>query len=146
MRWEAGRFELAFSRIEESPFRFRVGITTSEDLSSFGPVEVLDEPRAGGLASPDLTRAPSGELVLAVNTHTRDGPLSLPKLYRREGAGPGSLCPSAPLPVESHDGPFARLIDAALAHTPVGSASPPSGSSASRSPGARREISTVPGK
>jgi hypothetical protein len=113
-----GRWRLLFSDIREEPFRFRIGITSSPDLLAWSPVERW-QPEVGGLASPDVTRDENGVYVVTYNSHTRDV-AGQPKLYVRTSLDFSSW--SAPQRLAFTVRPRAgdTLIDAALAHAPIG--------------------------
>ena len=121
IRHQQGQWWLFGSRIAEDPFRFRIGVFTSEDLGAWMLEDEWDDPAVGGLASPDLTRHEEG-YVAVYNSHTTDAGGALPKLYRRVASTPEELsrAPAERLAADILPQPFERLIDAALAHTDDG--------------------------
>ena len=114
-----GRWQLLFSHVREDPFRFRIGLTSSADLTSWSPVELWDQPEVGGVASPDVTRTRNGTYVVTYNSHTRDVD-GLNKLYARTSLDFRTWSPPRRLAFDVRPLPTDRLIDAALAHTKRG--------------------------
>ena len=114
-----GRWRLAFSHVREDPFRFRIGLASSEDLMSWSPVELWDQPEVGGVASPDITRFRSGTYAITYNSHTRDVD-GLNKMYVRTSLDFASWSPPRRLALEVRPRSSDRLIDAAVAHTANG--------------------------
>lgn len=114
-----GRWRLLFSHVSEDPFRFRIGISSSEDLLRWSPIELWDQPELGGVASPDVTRDPGGNYVVTYNAHTRDVEGGT-KLYVRTSPDFGSWTAPVRLAPAIRPGGDEFLIDAALAHTSHG--------------------------
>ncbi|MGH9222324.1 MAG: hypothetical protein ACRD2W_00635, partial [Acidimicrobiales bacterium] len=119
VRLVAGRWQLLFSHVREDPFRFRIGLTSSEDLISWAPVELWDQPEVGGVASPDITRDRNGAYVVTYNSHTRDTN-GLNKMYARTSLDFRHWSPPRRLAFDVRPRPTDRLIDAAVAHTSHG--------------------------
>ena len=121
VRHHEGRWWLFGSRIAGDPFRFRLGVFTSSDLSEWTLESEWDDEAVGGLASPDVTRHPAG-YVAVYNSHTTDVEGALPKLYHRVAPDLAGLsdAPSERLAESVFGIPIERLIDAALAHTEDG--------------------------
>jgi hypothetical protein len=114
-----GRWRLLFSHVREDPFRFRIGLTSSEDLLQWSPVELWDQPEVGGVASPDVTRDRNGTYIVTYNSHTRDV-TGETKLYARTSANFQSWSAPQRLALEVRPRPDDRLIDAAVAHARTG--------------------------
>ena len=114
-----GRWQLLFSHVRENPFRFRIGLTSSEDLLSWAPVRLWDQSEVGGVASPDVTRDRNGEYVVTYNSHTRDTD-GLNKLYVRTSLDFRNWSPPRRLAFDVRPQATDRLIDAAVAHTDHG--------------------------
>jgi hypothetical protein len=114
-----GRWRLLFSYVKEDPFRFRIGLSSSPDLTGWSPVEVWDQPEVGGIASPDVTRGRDGSYVVTYNSHTRDVD-GATKLYARTSADFRTWSAPQRLAFDVRPQPDDRLIDAALAHTDAG--------------------------
>ncbi len=119
VRLVGGRWQLLFSHVREDPFRFRIGLSSSGDLRAWTPVELWDQPEVGGVASPDITRDPSGTYVVTYNSHTRDVD-GLTKLYARTSPDFRSWSAPRRLALDVRPQPDDRLIDAAVAHTSGG--------------------------
>ena len=119
VRFVDGRWHLLFSHVREDPFRFRIGLTSSEDLLAWTPVETWDQPQVGGVASPDITRTPDGTYAVTYNSHTRDVD-GLNKLYARTSLDFRTWSPPRRLAFGVRPEPTDRLIDAAVAHTRYG--------------------------
>ncbi len=114
-----GRWRMLFSYVRDDPFRFRIGLTDSGDLTSWSGVKVWDQPGVGGVASPDITRDRNGTYIVTYNSHTRDLD-GLNKLYARTSLDFRSWSPPQRLALPVRRRPTDRLIDAALAHTRTG--------------------------
>lgn len=114
-----GRWRMLFSHVREDPFRFRIGLTDSADLTSWSTVQLWDQPEVGGVASPDVTRDRNGAYIVTYNSHTRDVN-GLNKLYARTSPDFRSWSPPQRLALSVRPEPTDRLIDAAIAHTPNG--------------------------
>ena len=114
-----GRWRMLFSDVREDPFRFRIGLTSSTDLTNWSTVDVWDDPKVGGVASPDVTRDASGAYVVTYNSHTRDVK-GLNKLYARTSLDFENWSTPQRLAFDLRPKKSDRLIDAALAHTPAG--------------------------
>jgi hypothetical protein len=110
-----GRWRLLFSHVREDPFRFRIGLTSSEDLLQWTPVELWDQPDLGGVASPDITRDRQGTYIVTYNSHTRDVTGGT-KLYARTSRDFRSWLAPQRLAFDVRPTPEDRLIDAAVAH------------------------------
>lgn len=117
---DTGTWRFGYSEIEESPFRFRLGFTSSPDLVTFTRGETIDQPTTGGLASPSVTRAPDGTYVMVYNSHTRDEGDTANKLYYRTSTDAVSWSEPHRIHITGADADTDRLIDAALAHTETG--------------------------
>jgi len=113
-------WRLGYSEIHADPFRFVLGFASSRDLVTFERGESLDQPETGGLASPDVVRAPNGEYVMTYNSHTTDVDGAAPKLYYRTSENLVTWSEPHRFHIEGADAPEDRLIDAAIAF--VGSA------------------------
>jgi len=114
-----GRWQMLFSHVREDPFRFRIGITDSADLTSWTAARLWDQPEVGGLASPDITRDRNGAYIVTYNSHTRDvGGLN--KMYARTSLDFRSWSPPRRLALSVRPRPDDRIIDAAVAHTSNG--------------------------
>jgi hypothetical protein len=121
VRYDGGAFRMLFSDIRATPnFRFRIGLLSSATLTGWsGTPQLWDDPALGGLASPDVTRFGNGEWLVTFNSHTRDVVGKLPKLYARTTRdfvtfGPARRIARSLYPTDE------RLIDAAVAHAPIG--------------------------
>ena len=114
-----GRWQLLFSHVREDPFRFRIGITSSEDFTAWSDVELWDQPEVGGVASPDVTRDVDGTFVVTYNSHTRDVD-GLTKMYYRTSRDFRRWSPPRRLAFDIRPEPEDRIIDAAVAHTDGG--------------------------
>lgn len=111
-------WQLGYSEIQAEPFRFRIGFATaSADLGTVTRGATLDQPETGGLASPDIVRAPDGRHVMTYNSHTRDIGEAANKLYFRTSTDLVTWSPPARIHVDGADADTDRLIDAALAFT-----------------------------
>lgn len=114
-------WHFGFSYIRDDPFRFRLGFSATPDFVSFGPLEVIDQPEVGGLASPDVSTAPDGTFVVTYNSHTRDVGESANKLYLRTSADLRTWSGPRRIVIEGADGADDRLIDAAMVFADEGS-------------------------
>lgn len=114
-------WHFGFSHIRDDPFRFRLGFSSTPDFVSFAPLEEVDQPEVGGLASPDVTTAPDGTYVVTYNSHTRDVGETANKLYYRTSADLRAWSAPRRLVIEGADGPDDRLIDAAMVFADEGS-------------------------
>ncbi len=115
-----GRWHLGYSQAQAEPFRFRIGLSSSPDLQEFEHLPTLDEPAVGGLASPDVVRAPDGTYVMTFNSHTRDVGETLNKLYYRTSTDLRTWSAPTRFHIEGADADTDRLIDAAVAFTDHG--------------------------
>jgi hypothetical protein len=116
----AGTWHLGYSEISDQPFRFRLGFASSPDLREFETAPTLDQPETGGLASPNVVRAPDGRYVMTYNSHTRDVGATLNKLYYRTSLDLVTWSEPARFHIGGADGDQERLIDGALAFTETG--------------------------
>jgi hypothetical protein len=112
-----GKWHLGYSHITETPFRFRLGFSTTSDWRTFEEAPVIDQLDVGGLASPTVVRASDGSFVMTYNSHTRDVGDALNKLYWRTSSDLRTWSEPHRFHVEGADGPEDRLIDAAVAFT-----------------------------
>jgi hypothetical protein len=115
-----GTWHLGYSLIRDDPFRFRLGFASTTDLVSFDHGPTLDQPDTGGLASPDVVRAPDGRYVMTYNSHTRDVGEAQSKLYYRTSTDLLTWSPPTRIHVEGADAPEDRLIDGAFAFAESG--------------------------
>ena len=115
-----GSWHVGYSHISDNPFRFRLGFSTTPDLRTFETAPTLDQPETGGLASPDVVRAPDGRFVMVYNSHTRDVEGVDSKLYYRTSSDLTTWSPPTRLHVDGLDAATDRLIDGALAFTDIG--------------------------
>lgn len=109
-----GRWHFGYSEASSDPFRFRLGFASSADLIAFDRGATLDQEDTGGLASPDVTRAPDGRFVMTYNSHTRDVVGSESKLYYRTSVDLKTWSAPTRLRVEGADAATDRVIDAAM--------------------------------
>lgn len=116
----AGVWHLGYSQIRDDPFRFRLGFSFTVDWRVFEHGPTIDQPVTGGLASPNVTRAPDGQFVMTYNSHTSDADGAESKLYFRTSTDLSSWSAPTRIHVEGADAPEDRLIDAALAFTDAG--------------------------
>jgi hypothetical protein len=110
-----GTWRFGYSELTEDPFRVRLGFASSDDLRAFTRAPTLDQPETGGLASPDVVRAPDGRWVMTYNSHTRDVGAAQSKLYFRTSNDLQTWSPPTRIHVGGADADGDRLIDAALA-------------------------------
>jgi hypothetical protein len=113
-----GRFHLGYSEASADPFRFRLGFASTADLREFTRGTTLDQEDTGGLASPDVTRAPDGRFVMTYNSHTRDVGTAASKLYYRTSSDLQTWSAATRIHVEGADADADRLIDAAMFFAP----------------------------
>src|SRR5688572_22735042 len=57
-------WHLGYSRITETPFRFRLGFSSTKDFRTFEHGRAIDQEEVGGLASPDVVTVPDGTYVM----------------------------------------------------------------------------------
>lgn len=112
-----GTWHLGYSRITDDPFRFRLGFSSGADLVELEHAPDMDQPDTGGLASPDVVRAPDGTFVMTYNTHTRDVGEVLNKMYYRTSSDLVTWSEPQRFVIDGANAPEDRLIDAALAFT-----------------------------
>lgn len=118
---EAGRCHLGYSLLTEDPsFRIRLGFSSTPDLLAPLSEDSIDQPELGGLASPDVVRAPDGRFVMTHNSHTHDVGTVESKLYHRTSTDLVTWSAPSRFHVEGADHDEDRLIDAALAYTDTG--------------------------
>ena len=122
--WAYGRWHMLFSYVTNDspiPGQEHWGIATahSADLSHWSaPMPWTEQP--GGMASPDLVRAPNGMFVATYDAPPNESGATQAKLYYRTSrdlvhwSGPNRLAP------QLHSSPGTRLIDPALAWTTTG--------------------------
>lgn len=110
-----GVWHLGYSSLTDDPFRVRIGTSRSADLLTFEHDPVFDLPEAGGVAAPEVVRAPDGRFVMTFNTHTRDVGDAVNKLYYRTSDDLVTWSAPTRFVVNGADAPEDRLIDAALA-------------------------------
>ena len=119
-RADDGTLHFGYSEIQADPFRFRLGFATSADLRTIMRGMTLDQLDTGGLASPDVVRAPVGRYVMTYNSHTRDVGDSANKLYFRTSDDLVTWSAPQRIVVLGADAATDRLIDAALAFSDAG--------------------------
>jgi hypothetical protein len=110
-------WNLGYSRITETPFRFRLGFSRTNDFRTFEHGATIDQDDVGGLASPDVVTWTDGSYVMTYNSHTHDVGTDANKLYRRSSTDLLTWSEPHRIHVEGADAPEDRLIDAALAYT-----------------------------
>jgi hypothetical protein len=110
-------WHLGYSRVTETPFRFRLGFSRTNDFVSFEHGATLDQEDTGGLASPDVIGWTDGSYVMTYNSHTRDVGTDANKLYWRTSSDLATWSDAHRFHVDGADAPEDRLIDAALAYT-----------------------------
>ena len=122
--WAGGTWHMLFSYVTgDSPVagqeQWDIAAAESPDLSHWSAPAPWSE-QAGGMASPDVVRAPDGTFVATYDAPPGESGAGQAKLYYRTSAdlvhwsGPQRLAPGL------HPDPGVRLIDAALAWTPGG--------------------------
>jgi hypothetical protein len=101
--------------------RWRIGVTASPDLRHWSRLTTMPhDPAIEGEASPDVVRAPDGRWIVTYQSFVHDRHGARPKLYYRTTNDFVRFSAQHQLALDAHDGPNARLIDAALAYTPAG--------------------------
>lgn len=121
-----GQWQMMFSYIADRPFRFRLGLVTSPDWSTWNTntVQIWDDDETGGLASPDITQTPDGTFVVAFNSHDYDrrGLFSRveEKLYYRRSSDFQNWSRMKRLVSNLWDGRRDRLIDVGMAYPSFG--------------------------
>ena len=122
--WDAGRWHMVFSYVtNDSPVSGQEhwGIATAESTDMVhwsAPMPWSDQP--GGMASPDVVRAPGGDFVATYDSPPGEAGPTEAKLYYRTSpdlvhwSSPHRLAPGL------HSAPGTRLIDPALAWTSDG--------------------------
>lgn len=120
VRDDAGTWHLGYSELSDPPFRVRLGFAASPDLVTFTRGETLDQPSVGGLASPDVVRAPDGRYVMTYNSHMHDEGDTANKLYYRTSQDLETWSEPHRIHITGADAATDRLIDAALAFTDSG--------------------------
>ena len=113
----ADEWHFGYSRITETPFRFRLGFSKTKDFVSFEHGTTIDQDDVGGLASPDVSQWTDGSYVMTYNSHTRDVGTDANKLYWRSSSDLVTWSEPHRFHVEGADASEDRLIDAALAYT-----------------------------
>ena len=122
--WAAGSWHMVFSYVTgDSPVagqeQWDIATAESPDLLHWTAAAPWSE-QPGGMASPDLVRAPDGTFVATYDAPPGESGAGQAKLYYRTSAdlvhwsGPHRLAPGL------HPAPGDRLIDPALAWTPGG--------------------------
>jgi hypothetical protein len=115
-----GGWHVGYSQVSEEPFRFVIGSATSADLVDVTRGDAFDIPAVGGVASPDVVRAPDGRYVMTFNSHTTDEGGAATKLYYRTSDDLVTWSEAQRLHIDTLDGPEEKLIDAAIAFTDGG--------------------------
>ncbi len=122
--WALGMWHMLFSYVTHDslvPGQEHWGIATAEspELSRWSaPVPWTDQ--LGGMASPDLVRAPDGTFVSTYDSPPGESGPAQAKLYYRTSADLVHWSAPEPLAPGLHPSPSVRLIDPALAWTPHG--------------------------
>ena len=122
--WAGGSWHMLFSYVTgDSPVpgqeQWDIAAAESTDLVHWTPAAAWSE-QPGGMASPDLVRAPDGSFVATYDSPPGETGATQAKLYYRTStdlvhwSGPYRLAPTV------HPGAGERLIDPALAWTPGG--------------------------
>lgn len=109
-----------YSHLTDTPFRVRVGFSSTSDWETFEHAETMDNPAVGGLASPDVQRMPDGRWVLTYNSHTHDVDGTANKLYYRTSDDLRTWSEPKRIHIEGADGPNDRCIDVSVAFAEAG--------------------------
>ena len=118
--WVNGRWQALFSSVDRLG-RWRVGLATSRDLRRWSRVVAMPhEPSVEGEASPDVVRDPDGRWVVTYQSFVHDVGGGEAKLYYRTTTDFQQFSAPRPLGRELHPAETERMIDPALAFTPVG--------------------------
>jgi hypothetical protein len=115
VRDSSGSWRFGYSEIHDPPLRFVLGFASSPDLVTFTRGDSIDQPATGGIASPDVVRAPDGTWVMTYNSHTTDENGAEPKLYYRTSTDLATWSDAHRIHIDGVDADADRLIDAALA-------------------------------
>jgi hypothetical protein len=113
-------WHLGYSELVETPFRFHLGLSRTTDWRHFATLPSLDDASLGGLASPDVVRAPDGRWVMTYNSHDHDLGTATSKLYYRTSTDLDGWSEGTRLHIDGIDAPEERLIDGALAFADAG--------------------------
>jgi hypothetical protein len=122
--WDAGSWHMLFSYVTgDSPVpgqqQWDIASAESPDLVHWSaPAPWSEQP--GGMASPDLVRAPDGSFVATYDSPPGESGTSQAKLYYRTSVDLVHWSGPVPLAPTLHGAPGERLIDPALAWTPGG--------------------------
>jgi hypothetical protein len=118
--WADGRWQALFSSVDRRG-RWRIGLATSVDLRRWSRFFTMThDSSVEGEASPDVVRDPDGRWVVTYQSFVHDVDRGESKLYYRTTTDFQRFSAPRPLGHELHPAAADRMIDPALAFTPVG--------------------------